>query len=46
MISEEKLKMVDKAEQLLLDMGFYQLRVRIHGDVARIELDHLSLISS
>ena len=39
LISKEKLKMVDKAEQLLLDMGFHQLRVRIHGDVARIELD-------
>jgi len=37
-INEEKLNMVDKAEQLLLDMGFHQLRVRIHGDVARIEL--------
>ena len=31
--------MVDKAEQLLLDMGFNQFRVRIHGEnVARIEL--------
>ena len=29
----------NQAEQLLLDMGFHQLRVRIHGDVARIELD-------
>ena len=37
-ISEEKLKMVDKAEQLLLDMGFYQVRVRIHGMIARIEV--------
>lgn len=38
-ISKEKLSMVDKAEQLLLDMGFNQFRVRIHGDnVARIEL--------
>lgn len=37
-ISEKKLKMVDNAEQLLLDMGFHQLRVRIHGDIARIEL--------
>ena len=37
-ISEEKLKMVDKAEQLLLDMGFYQVRVRIHGMIARIEI--------
>lgn len=37
-ISEEKLQMVDKAEQLLLDLGFHQLRVRIHGTIARIEL--------
>ena len=39
LINEQKLKMVDKAEQLLLDLGFHQLRVRIHGDLARIELD-------
>lgn len=37
-ITEEKLGMVDKAEQLLLDMGFHQLRVRIHGKMARIEV--------
>lgn len=38
-ITREKLKMVDQAEQLLLDMGFHQVRVRIHGDnMARIEL--------
>ena len=30
--------MVDKAEQLLLDLGFHQLRVRIHGTLARIEV--------
>ena len=35
-ISEEKLGMVDKAEQLLLDMGFHQVRVRIHGDLSLI----------
>lgn len=38
-ISEEKLKMVEKAEEILLDMGFYQVRVRIHGYLARIEID-------
>jgi uncharacterized protein len=38
-ITEEKLGMVDRAEQLLLDLGFTQVRVRIHGDIARIELD-------
>ncbi len=37
-ITEEKLKMVDKAEQLLLDLGFGQVRVRIHGKIARIEI--------
>ncbi|MDO5382380.1 MAG: ATP-dependent sacrificial sulfur transferase LarE [Eubacteriales bacterium] len=37
-ITKEKLSMVDKAEQLLLDMGFHQVRVRIHGKIARIEI--------
>lgn len=37
-ITQEKLKMVDQAEQLLLDLGFYQVRVRIHGKMARIEI--------
>lgn len=37
-ITREKLVMVDKAEQMLLDMGFHQVRVRIHGQMARIEL--------
>ena len=31
--------MVDRAEQLLLDLGFHQVRVRIHGQLARIETD-------
>ena len=38
-ITEEKLSMVDRAEQLLLDLGFRQLRVRIHDRIARIELE-------
>lgn len=37
-ITEEKLKMVDRAEQLLIDKGFSQVRVRIHGTLARIEV--------
>ena len=37
-ITESKLSMGDQAEQLLLDMGFHQLRVRIHGQMARIEV--------
>ena len=37
-ITPEKLRQVDGAEQYLLDRGFRQIRVRHHGDVARIEL--------
>lgn len=37
-ITEEKLKMVEMAEQYLLDLGFTQVRVRIHGLMARIEI--------
>jgi len=37
-ITREKLSMVDQAEQYLLDLGFRQVRVRHHGDMARIEV--------
>jgi len=37
-ISREKLEQIDRAEQLLRELGYRQLRVRHHGDVARIEL--------
>lgn len=37
-ITEKKLEMIDEAEQMLLDLGFNQLRVRVHGNIARIEL--------
>lgn len=37
-ITGKKLEMVDRAEQFLLDLGFKQVRVRHHGDVARIEV--------
>ena len=37
-IDEKKLAMVDKAEQFLQDLGFRQMRVRIHGNLARIEV--------
>lgn len=37
-ITVQKLDMIDKSEQLLLDLGFKQVRVRIHNDVARIEV--------
>ena len=37
-ITSEKLSMADLGEQLLLDKGFQQFRVRVHGTLARIEL--------
>lgn len=37
-ITKEKLSMVDKAEQYLINSGFKQVRVRYHGDTARIEV--------
>lgn len=37
-ITREKLRMVESAEQLLLDLGCHQVRVRIHGSLARIEV--------
>ena len=37
-ISEERLSMVDRAEQFLLDRGFRQVRVRLHGNLARVEV--------
>lgn len=38
MVTIEKLSMVDKAEIALKQLGFRQVRVRHHGDVARIEV--------
>lgn len=37
-IDEKKLGMVEQAEQILLDLGFRQVRVRMHGEMARIEV--------
>jgi uncharacterized protein len=37
-ITPEKLKMVDEAENFLLGLGFKQVRVRHHGNLARIEI--------
>jgi uncharacterized protein len=42
-INEENLKMVDAAEQFLLDLGFKQVRVRCHARVARIEIPRVDM---
>jgi len=38
MVTPEKLRQVEAAEEVLLKLGFRQQRVRHHGDVARIEV--------
>ena len=37
-ITLEKLQMIENAENLLHDLGFSNLRVRLHGKISRIEL--------
>jgi len=37
-LTEEKLTMVDNSERFLMSLGFRNMRVRIHGNIARIEL--------
>ncbi len=44
-ITPEKLRQIDRAEQALRDLGYRQLRVRHHGQVARIELPADALVS-
>ncbi len=38
-ITEEKLHMIEEAEACLFDLGFTQVRVRHHGEIARIEVE-------
>ena len=38
-ITPEKLEMIEKAERYLTEAGFRTVRVRVHGDIARIETD-------
>ena len=42
-ITKEHLSKIDMAEQCLLDAGFRQVRVRFHGNLARIETDEEGL---
>ena len=37
-ITRDKLQVVDQAEQFLMDLGLRQVRVRHHGEIARIEV--------
>ena len=37
-LTAEKLSMIEQAEKFLAEAGFSQLRVRVHGKIARLEL--------
>ncbi len=43
-ITSQSLRMVEEAEKYLKSLGFLQLRVRVHGRVARIELSEPDMI--
>jgi uncharacterized protein len=38
-ITMKKLKMIERAEQVILDLGVTSCRVRVHDKAARIEMD-------
>jgi uncharacterized protein len=42
-ITEKALNMVDQAELAILNLGFTSCRVRLHGNVARIEVDPVEI---
>ena len=35
----EKMRHVEEGEEWLKTLGFYNVRIRVHGDIARIEVD-------
>ena len=43
-VSPEKLRQIDEAESSLRSLGFTDLRVRHHGDIARVELPAEDLV--
>ena len=43
-VTPEKLRQVDQAESALRGLGFAELRVRHHGEVARVELPEHDLV--
>ena len=42
-ITPERLARIDRCEEGLHDLGFRQLRVRFHGDVARVEVEETEI---
>jgi uncharacterized protein len=45
-VTIEKLRMIDRGEDVLRKMGFRQCRVRHHGDIARIEISREEIVKA
>lgn len=43
-LSYEKMQKVEKGEDYVKSFGFYNVRIRVHGDIARIEVDSRNII--
>lgn len=43
-VSEDKLRMIDKAEEYIIGKGIRNVRVRCHGNLARVEVDKKDFI--
>ncbi len=39
MLTKDKMRQVELAEDYVRKLGFYNVRVRVHGDIARLEID-------
>ncbi len=43
-ISYEVMRQIEIAEDFIRELGFYNVRVRVHGDIARIEVDKQDIV--
>lgn len=42
-LSYDQMERIDQAETYIRSLGFYNVRVRLHGDIARVEVDEKDL---
>lgn len=43
LLSQNEMDKVERGEEFLRSLGFYNVRLRVHGDIVRIEVDHIDL---
>ena len=42
-LSDEEMRRVERGERMLKEQGFYNVRIRVHGEIARLEVDSRDL---